>query len=121
MNFRVLILAAGVMCLPGVAEAQQDAAGCKDHPLFNRMPDHYIERCEASPFEMRRFAVAQPQGDPKLVVVEGKWTAIVYRIQEGQTKASGLQIQRNFQNAAKAAGGTVEGSFGEWCKFQIDE
>ena len=121
MNLRMLVLAAGVLCLPGVAEAQKDAAGCKDHPLFNRMPNHYIERCEASPFEMRRFAVAQPKGEPKLVEVEGKWSAIVYRINEGATKASGLQIQRNFQNAAKAAGGTVEGSFGEWCKFQIDE
>ena len=121
MNAWKLVLVAGLLCLPGTAEAQKDAAGCKDHPLFTRMPNHYIERCEASPFEMRRFAVAQPKGEPKLVEVEGKWTAIVYRINEGATKASGLQIQRNFQNAAKAAGGTVEGSFGEWCKFKIDE
>ena len=121
MKLRKLVLAVGMLCLPATAMAQKDAAGCKDHPLFTRMPNHYIERCEASPFEMRRFAVAQPKGEPKLVEVEGKWTAIVYRINEGATKASGLQIQRNFQNAAKAAGGTVEGSFGEWCKFKIDE
>ena len=121
MNVWKLVLVAGILCLPGTAEAQKDKDGCKDHPLFTRMPNHYIERCEASPFEMRRFAVAQPKGEPKLVEVEGKWTAIVYRINEGATKASGLQIQRNFQNAAKAAGGTVEGSFGEWCKFRIDE
>lgn len=120
MDLRKLVLVAAVLCLPSLAEAQQDADGCKDHPLFNRMPNHYIAKCETSPFEMRRFAVAQPKGDPKLVEVEGRWTAIAYRPVEGSAQTSGLQIQRNFQNAAKAAGGTVEGSFAEWCKFELD-
>ena len=121
MNAWKLVLAAGMLCLPATAQAQKDNDGCKDHPLFNRMPGHYIERCETSPLEIRKFPVSQPKGDPKLVDVEGRWTMLVYRPNEGTMKPSGLQIQRNFQNAAKAAGGTVEGSFPEWCKLQLDE
>jgi outer membrane protein OmpA-like peptidoglycan-associated protein len=114
---------AAVLCLPSAVAAQTDAAGCKDHPLFNRMPDHYIARCEQSPFEMRRFPIgpATDSKPPKLVEVEGQWTAIAYRPAEGGTKASPLQIQRNFENAAKAAGGTVEGSYPAWCKVYLDE
>src|SRR5687767_1464328 len=40
-----------------VAMAQSDAAGCKDVPLFNRMPNHYIASCQDSPFEARKFPV----------------------------------------------------------------
>ena len=25
---------------------QEDATGCKDHPLFNRIPNFYINECE---------------------------------------------------------------------------
>lgn len=121
MKLWKLVLAVGIVCLPAAAEAQNDEAGCKDHPLFNRMPNHYIAKCETSPFEMRRFAVSQPKGEPKLVEVEGRWTMLTYRPKDDASNASPLQIQRNFQNAAKAAGGTVEGSFGEWCKFRLDD
>lgn len=104
------------------AFAQKDAGGCTDPQLFNRMPGHYIDRCSTSPFEMRRFPIGPlgADGTPKLVEVEGEWRVFAYRPTEG-TKTSPLQIQRNFQNAAKAAGGTVEGSYPEWCKFQLDD
>ena len=115
-----LALAVGIFCIPVPAAAQQDASGCKDHPLFNRMPNHYIASCDTSQFEMRRFPVSQPKGEPKLVEVEGKFTALAYRPVDESTKASPLQIQRNFQNAIKSAGGTVEGSFPEWCKLELD-
>jgi OOP family OmpA-OmpF porin len=103
------------------AFAQKDEAGCTDPQLFNRMPGHYIDRCSTSPFEMRRFPVGplNANGTAKLVEVEGQWRVLAYRPTEG-TKTSPLQIQRNFQNAAKAAGGTVEGSYPEWCKFELD-
>jgi OOP family OmpA-OmpF porin len=104
------------------AFAQKDASGCTDPQLFNRMPGHYLERCPQSPFEMRRFPVGPlgADGSTKLVELEGQWRIYAYLPLESATKASPLQIQRNFQNAAKAAGGTVEGSYPEWCKFQLD-
>src|SRR5688572_8472430 len=86
------------------------------------MPGHYIERCETSPFEMRRFPVGPMAANgAKLVEVEGAWRVFVYRPKEGTAAGSPLQIQRNFQNAVKAAGGTVEGSYPEWCKFHMDD
>lgn len=112
-----------LVCLcPAAAFAQSDSGGCKDPELFNRMPNHYIERCETSPFEMRRFPVGPltAQG-AKLIEVEGQWRVFVYRPKEGTPAASPLQVQRNFQNAVKAAGGTVEGTYPEWCKFELDE
>ena len=39
----------------------------------------------------------------------------MYGLNEGGKPASGLQIMRNFENAAKAAGGTVEGKYPDWC------
>jgi OOP family OmpA-OmpF porin len=105
------------------AFAQDDASGCTDPQLFNRMPGHYLERCPQSPFEMRRFPVGPigANGTAKLIELEGQWRIFAYLPKEGASKATPLQIQRNFQNAAKAAGGTVEGSYPEWCKFQLDD
>jgi OOP family OmpA-OmpF porin len=103
--------------------AQKDADGCTDPQLFNRMPGHYLDRCSTSPFEVRRFPVGPlgADGSLKLQEVEGQWRVFAYRPVEGTPPASPLQIQRNFQNAAKAAGGTVEGSYPEWCKLMLDD
>lgn len=118
---RLTLLMLSVSLLPATAFAQSDSAGCKDPELFNRMPNHYLERCATSPFEMRRFPVGPLTANgAKLVEVEGVWRVFVYRPKDGTPAASPLQIQRNFQNAVKAAGGTVEGSYPEWCKFSLD-
>jgi hypothetical protein len=103
--------------------AAEDWGGCKDHPLLSRMPNYFIYGCDHSQFEMRRFPVGpmNKEGKAKLQEVEGEFWSIQYVINEGATKASGLQIQRNFQNAAKKAGGSVEGTYPEWCTFELDE
>ena len=105
------------------AFAQEDGGDCKDHPLFTRMPNHYIYRCEHSQFEMRRFPVGplNSEGKARLKEVEGEFWMIDYGIKDGATKASGLQVQRNFQNAARQAGGTVEGTYPQWCTLELDE
>jgi outer membrane protein OmpA-like peptidoglycan-associated protein len=118
------IVLTSVLCLmAGPALAQEDYENCKDHPLFSRMPNHYIYGCKHSQFEMRRFPVGpmDKEGKAKLREVEGEFWFLDYVLKEGATPASGLQIQRNFQNAAKRAGGTVEGSYPEWCTFYLDE
>lgn len=105
---------------PGLA---QDAEGCKDHPLFTRFPNTHIIDCQSSQFDLRKFPVGQQgKGDETLksVEVEGPVRWLGYELNEGATPPSGLQIMRNFENAAKKAGGTVEGQYPGWCKAMYD-
>ena len=121
---RILACSVGLMMLSvGTALAESDADGCKDHPLFSRMPNHYIYGCQNSQFEMRRWPVGPMDKDGKtgLQEVEGEFWMIEYGLNDGATKPSGLQIQRNFQNAARQGGGTVEGTYPEWCTFSLDD
>jgi len=97
--------------ISAVALTQEDAEGCKDHPLFNRMPNYYLSDCAQIEFGSMKFPVGKP--DPKndnkikMEAVEGKIMAFYYSLKEGATPASALQIARNFQNAAKQKGGIV--------------
>jgi OmpA-OmpF porin, OOP family len=98
------------------AMAQDDTEGCKDHPLFNRMPGYRINMCEIKTFDARDFP-AVPGVTPenkalKSVTIEGKQTYLQYERPEESGRASGLQIQRNFTSAVRAAGGQVIGEFG---------
>jgi OmpA-OmpF porin, OOP family len=108
------------------ASAQQDEQGCKDHPVFNRLPGFYIASCDSSQFDLRRFPQGalkdSPEGDKRApsVEVEGPVWKINYEIKEGVTKPSPLQIMRNFQNAVKQGGGAVEGQYPGWCEGMLD-
>jgi OmpA-OmpF porin, OOP family len=115
---QILFVAVAVTALSGVPAFAQDAEGCKDHPLFTRFPNVHIAGCEASQFDMRAFPVGAPDkdGNTKAVEVEGPVQFVSYEMNEGATKASGLQLMRNFENAAKKAGGTIEGQWPGWCK-----
>jgi len=110
---------------PGNAFAAPDAEGCKDHPLFTRMPAMHIESCKQSQFEQRRFptgAIDASSNHPaKPVDVEGPTYRITYAADEGTPPASGLQIMRNFQNAARKAGATIEGQYPGWCKGMYED
>jgi len=113
------------MLAPAFAEDAQDAEGCKDHAAFTRMPGHHIYSCESSQFDMRAFPVGAPKpavddDRPGQTEVEGPTWTITYVLDEGATPASGLQIMRNFQNAARAAGGEVLGEYPGWCKAGYD-
>ena len=107
------------IALSSLALAQEDAEGCKDHPLFNRMPNYYLESCEEVEFGSMKFPVGAP--DPnnenkiKMETVENKIMAFHYFLKEGAKPASGLQIMRNFQNAAKQKGGIILGEYQGWC------
>jgi OmpA-OmpF porin, OOP family len=99
----LLVLALGLCALPGLAQ-QKDDPKCKDHPLFNRMPDSWIHGCEQKEFNAFEFDV----GNGKKKNVEGAYWKLVYYPQaSATTKPSELQIIRNFENAAKQLGGKV--------------
>jgi outer membrane protein OmpA-like peptidoglycan-associated protein len=114
------------LCAAAPAVAQEDAEGCKDHPLFTRMPNTYIYDCKASQFDLRGFPAGPPissdnNGLTKIVDVEGPVWFISYLQKDSvTTPPSGLQILRNFENATKKAGGTIEGSYPGWCKAGYD-
>lgn len=124
MTWKPTLLAALCVWAAAPALAQQDAEGCKDHPLFTRFPGMYIADCESSQFDLRAFPTgAASKGDQQTtpVEVEGPVQWISYqRTEETTTPPSGLQIMRNFENAAKKGGGTIEGQYPGWCKAYYD-
>jgi outer membrane protein OmpA-like peptidoglycan-associated protein len=103
------------MLVPRPAAAQ-DGQGCNDHPLFNRMPNFEIYNCKTIEFDAVSFAkpglkhwdVEKPDD---YETVEGKVFVVSYKLKDGVTPPSALQIIRNFENATRAAGGTVLGDF----------
>lgn len=119
-SYLSLILAVAA-ALPVVG---QDAEGCKDHPLFNRLPGFHIGECKQSQFDQKHFPIAPAKeegGEAPSNSVEGKFYYLLYQLPEGQTKPSPLQIMRNFQNAARKGGGTIVAEFPGWCKSGVHE
>lgn len=89
--------------LAGFAAAQPptDAENCKDHPMFSRMKSYTIVDCKQN-FDAAEFQL--PEGTK---TVEGHKTEVSYNLNEGAPAPSGLQICRNYSNAAKSLGGTI--------------
>jgi outer membrane protein OmpA-like peptidoglycan-associated protein len=103
-----------VAMFDGSSAWSADAEKCKDHPLFSRMSNYEIYSCATTVFD----AVAFPKPELKEWVkpedyseIEGKIFAVSYKLKEGATPASALQIIRNFQNAVKKSGGAVLGDY----------
>jgi OmpA-OmpF porin, OOP family len=87
----------------GFAQGETDVKGSQDHPLFTRMPGYYI-----SDYEVKDFDVyTSPYLSGKDENWEGKLTRIGYSIKTGATQASMVQVGRNYENAAKKAGGKI--------------
>lgn len=89
----------------GVAQAEKDIPGSKDHPLITRIPDFYISKYEV--FEFAGFDPTVIGG--KDVHWEGKKYSYGYSRKEGGRPISMLQIVRNYQAAIKQAGGKILG------------
>ena len=94
-----------LLILAGIAPlfSQEDAEGCKDPALFNRMPNFHIYRCEDVQFNKYEFPVNQ---DKKLSI-EGHFLYINYYLNENSQTPSGLQIARNYTNAIRKIGGEL--------------
>ncbi|RPJ59177.1 MAG: OmpA family protein [Acidobacteria bacterium] len=117
-----LLIVSTTLTFPFLLAQNSDMEGCKDYPLFNRMPNYHIVDCQNVEFDSRKFPVGPPleEQKPKVVEVEGKLIFLQYQLNEGATPASGLQIMRNFENAAKRAGGTVQGTYPNWCTAYVE-
>lgn len=89
------------MLCPGLAFAEPDADGCKDHPLFTRMKNYYISMCETK-YDQALIMIEEEPDSPKNLKPEGDKTYLSYQYDEtAGTAPSYLQIRRNYQNAAK--------------------
>ncbi|PKL85311.1 MAG: hypothetical protein CVV22_08585 [Ignavibacteriae bacterium HGW-Ignavibacteriae-1] len=119
-NYLNLIVIATIMiAMSGNLLSQDDADGCNDHPLFNRMPNYFLNDCAEVEFGSMKFPVGAPDPDNDNLMksenIEGKIMVFNYLLQDDAKAASGLQIFRNFQNAAKQKGGVVQGEYQGWC------
>ena len=92
--------------------------------MFTRMSNMYLYSCGENQFDLRKFPVGpapESTDQPvKSVDIEGPVQWMTYATNDGAKPASGLQIMRNFENAAKKAGGTIEGQYPGWCKAMYD-
>ena len=90
-------------------KAQDDADGCSDYPLFNRMPNFYINECELKDFDAYQFRVSNSTNDDATFkTVEGKYYYYNYvRSSDDEKTISALQIFRNFENAFKQINATI--------------
>lgn len=101
---RILPVLVSMFLIAGTAVAisQDDVEGCKDHPLFMRMPNFYIQLCEG--FEFDRHEFSSEEGP---ISVDGMKTILYYSLKEGAKGPSEVAIVRNYMNAIKKIGGTV--------------
>jgi OmpA-OmpF porin, OOP family len=99
-----------VLCLSylvvGVALAQNDVKGSKDHPLITRMPDYHISKYVVSDFGAFDPTVI----GGKAVHWEGKKYSYGYTLKEsGSKQVSMLQIVRNYEAAIRKIDGKILG------------
>jgi OOP family OmpA-OmpF porin len=88
----------------------KDTPGCKDHPLFTRMPGYWMRNCDHKQFDGRDFDIKKG-GTPGKIRVEGELWHNFYILQpEIKPIPSELQIKRNFANAVNKIGGTHIGT-----------
>ena len=106
MSKRILIILLAIFFLSSshpvlAAGDPDDCQGCKDPPLFSRMPGFHISSCEELEFDRFSFPVAPDKEE----AVEGHYYFIDYYANDGIKIPSGLQVIANYINAAKAIGG----------------
>ena len=102
---RATFMGATLLLATTVAAAPADSPKCKDHPLFpTRMPEYVLDACQSQPFGSYDFWAAS---GPK-TTVEGKFTFLTYTFAGARgTEPSGIEVIRNYENAAQKIGGTL--------------
>jgi outer membrane protein OmpA-like peptidoglycan-associated protein len=100
----------------GLAAQEKDMKDCKDHPLFTRLPGHYIYNCKQSQFDSFDFLTAPGKKTP----VEGKlWKITYYPNHDLVDRQSELQILRNHENAIAKLGGATLYSDKNRCTLKL--
>ena len=109
-TLRPILFALALAPLAGTpAHADNDAKGCKDHPLFNRMSGFSIFECKKT-YDQLPIRIDNDAKSTKNPKPEGDLTTLNYifkKSADAPTPPSDLQVMRNYQNAAKQKGGEV--------------
>jgi OOP family OmpA-OmpF porin len=92
-----------LLALPTTGIAK-DIEGSRDHPLFTRLPNYYIDNYQESEFGSYDGFV-DSNGSYK--TVEGRMFRINYHFKEGTKYLSDAQIKGNYREAFKKIGGEV--------------
>lgn len=98
----IIVLILSVFVSSSSVSAESDIAGSQDHALFTRMKNFYITSYNVKEFDSQDFT----DSTGKDITIEGKTYLIEYYMNEGAREITPVQIIRNFENAAKNAGGT---------------
>jgi outer membrane protein OmpA-like peptidoglycan-associated protein len=84
---------------------------CTPNPLFEPFPKSYMELCERSRFtslDLRRWKNPDKRSDVERFKMEGEYWYYIDRIEKSDSgPVSLLEVQRNYENAIKAANGRV--------------
>jgi OmpA-OmpF porin, OOP family len=90
--------------LPAIAWSDpDDFSGSKDPAIFSRMPGFYITNYRELDFNTFEF----PISPGKAQTLEGHHIYIDYYAKENTKAPSGLQVTRNYANAAQSIGGSI--------------
>lgn len=93
-----------LLSIPFIVNAQTDAEGCKDHPLFTKFQNFYISECSENYNELTLRMSSE-----KTETKEGNLFSITYyfNFDSGEKEKSPLQIIKNYENAVKNNGGEM--------------
>lgn len=100
-NLMIMIASCSLLQL---TYAQNDAEGCKDHPLLTRLENFYISGCEQNYNELQLHTTSS-----KTETKEGNLFHLYYRYNfDGGAKAkSALQVIKNYEMAITKNGGKM--------------
>jgi OmpA-OmpF porin, OOP family len=101
-----MLVSLAAVAFASAAFAQDDVDRSKDYPGVTRMPGYYIANYQETAFDSFTFKVNEGNIS-KEQAVGGRRYDFRYNLKDGATMPSPLQILRNYQNAARAAGGLV--------------
>lgn len=93
-----------VFAMAGIAGAQDDADGCKDHQLLTKLENFYISNCEEN-FNELELRMSSSTTETK----EGNLYSIYYRYNPdaGVKAKSAFQIMKNYEVAITKNGGKM--------------
>ena len=114
---RNLLVTLALVTLTSTAFAMEDLPGSKDYPGLSRLHGYHITRYQEWRFDSFTFRVTEA-GKEKKQAVEGHRYSFRfdYDTQGNASKGpmpSALEVLRNYQNAARVAGGKVVFEIGE--------
>lgn len=105
----VRLALAGLLCYsllyPLCGFAQDDVEHSKDHPLFSRMSNFYIDNYQQN-YDLVEFSCVV-DGEEREMAVEGDVTEISYSLKDDKPNPSPYQIVKNHLQAAEGLGAEI--------------